>query len=240
MIYVTGDLHGDLETYKLKPSAFPAGAGLTKDDFVVVLGDFGLIWNTYEQSETETYWLGWLTEQPWTTLFIDGNHENFDRLLEHPVEDFNGGKASRIHETVWYLRRGEVFNLYGKTCFVMGGAASVDKLQRTEHLSWWAQEVPSFGDYENALRNLARHGDAVDLVFTHTCPTPIKLMLPLHGHLGNIASKLDFDDPTEAMLQQIRERITFARWYFAHFHLDAQIRDERFTCVYDKILKVTG
>jgi hypothetical protein len=58
----------------------------------------------------------------------------------------------------------------------------------------------------------------------------------LYGHTGNIAEKLDFDDPTERMLEDLLVNIQFDRWYFAHFHLDKEI-DERFTCVFDKVLK---
>jgi hypothetical protein len=254
MIYVTGDLHGVNEIWKLKPNAFPAGQALTKDDFVVILGDFGLVWSPeqkprvqnqesrqYTLAEQEEYWLNWFSDQPWTTLIIDGNHENHERLQAYPIQNFHGGKASQIHNTIWYLRRGEVFELCGKTCFVMGGAMSIDRKWRVKGDGWWPQEVPSQEDRQNAQENLALHNDRVDLVFTHTCPLSVKAKLPLHGHLGNVADKLDFADPTETMLEALMGRMKFGRWYFAHFHLDAQIRDDtRFTCVFDKVLKVAG
>jgi hypothetical protein len=74
--------------------------------------------------------LEWLSKQPWTTLFVDGNHENFPRLYQFPVKDFHGGKAAQINDKIWHLKRGEVFEICGKKIFAMGGATSVDKDQR--------------------------------------------------------------------------------------------------------------
>ena len=42
-VYVTGDTHGDWMG-RLNSDAFPEGLELTKDDYVLVLGDFG-IWD---------------------------------------------------------------------------------------------------------------------------------------------------------------------------------------------------
>lgn len=252
MIYVTGDLHGAEEIWKLQKPAFSEGRTLTKEDFVIILGDFGLVWHAPRKgaseawslnppedrpTEQEEFWLGFLSEQPWTTLFLDGNHENFDRLLARSLQKFHGGKAAKIHDSVWYLRRGEVFDLCGKKCFVMGGAASIDKQWRTPGISWWPQEVPTQADLRNAQENLARHNDTVDLVLTHTCPLSIKEQLPMHGHSGNVAEKLDFYDPTEGMLEGLAAHLSFEKWYFAHFHIDKEVTD-KFVSVYDKILRV--
>lgn len=71
MIFITGDLHGTKEIHKLDKKNFPIGESLTKNDYLIILGDFGLIWNN---SKEEIYWRDWLNNKPWTTLFIDGNH----------------------------------------------------------------------------------------------------------------------------------------------------------------------
>lgn len=42
MIWATGDCHGNFERFR--PEYFPEQAQMTKDDVVVVTGDFGGIW----------------------------------------------------------------------------------------------------------------------------------------------------------------------------------------------------
>lgn len=77
MIYIIGDTHGCTDVSKLNNKNFKDSSKLTKDDYVIILGDFGFVWNN---SNEDKYWLKWLDEKPWTTLFIDGNHENNDIL----------------------------------------------------------------------------------------------------------------------------------------------------------------
>lgn len=50
---------------------------MTKDDYVIICGDFGGVW---DEGKMETVLLDWLDSKSFTTLFVDGNHENFDRL----------------------------------------------------------------------------------------------------------------------------------------------------------------
>lgn len=38
MVFVTGDLHGNLERFK--PKYFPEQANMTKDDTVIIAGDY--------------------------------------------------------------------------------------------------------------------------------------------------------------------------------------------------------
>ena len=94
-----------------------------RGDYVIITGDFGGVW---DNSPRETYWLDWLEEKPFTTLFVDGNHENFDRLGELPVHQCQGGKVHYIRPHVLHLMRGQVFEIGGVTFFTMGGAASHD------------------------------------------------------------------------------------------------------------------
>ena len=81
-IFITGDIHGDFTRFK--KDIFYEQAELTKEDCVIITGDFGGIW---DGSANERYWLDWLEKKPFTTLFVSGNHENYDLLAEYPVEE---------------------------------------------------------------------------------------------------------------------------------------------------------
>ena len=141
MIYVTGDIHGGFDIHKLASKELrSAGLRIKKDDYVIVCGDFGLVWDSKPE---ERYWRKWLDEKPWTTLFVDGNHENFELLNTYPVEEWHGGRIHRISEKTIHLMRGNVFSLEGASFFTFGGAASHDKEWRLPGLSWWPEELPS-------------------------------------------------------------------------------------------------
>lgn len=42
MIYVTGDTHANIDIEKLNTTKFPQQKNLTKDDYLIICGDFGL------------------------------------------------------------------------------------------------------------------------------------------------------------------------------------------------------
>ena len=64
MIYITGDTHGNFRRFST--DIFPEQKQMTKDDYVIICGDFG-IWN---DSPEERHWLDWLNEKNFTTLFL--------------------------------------------------------------------------------------------------------------------------------------------------------------------------
>ena len=151
MIYITGDTHGIIDWGKINTSRFPEQKDLTKDDYLIVLGDFGGVWGDKDQDRyiQKTY-----GERNFTTLFIDGNHENHDLLDSYPVEEWHGGKVHRITDSILHLMRGQVYEIDGLTFFTMGGAESTDKAWRKEGVSWWAREMPSEEEYEEAEKSL--------------------------------------------------------------------------------------
>ena len=63
---------------------------MTKEDYVIICGDFGGVWSKDKESNEETMLMDWLDCKSYTTLFVDGNHENFDRLKKYPARSTNG------------------------------------------------------------------------------------------------------------------------------------------------------
>ncbi len=100
-IYITGDLHGDLRRFQ--PEIFYEQVGLTKEDIVLVCGDFGCVWHGDERDNES---LDWLEGRPFTTAFVTGNHENYDALRKYPLEEWRGGNVRRIRPSVILLERG--------------------------------------------------------------------------------------------------------------------------------------
>lgn len=94
-MYITGDLHGGMDIKKLNKHNFPQQEFLTKKDYVLICGDFGLVWNNDSE---EKYWRNWLNTRNFTTLFVDGNHDNHPKLNSYSIEIWNGGKIHRIED----------------------------------------------------------------------------------------------------------------------------------------------
>ena len=106
-LFVMGDTHGDIKNFvKLKEEC-----DIRYGDSVVVCGDFGFIWEPKEKAMRiggGEYWLDWLNRQKWNTFFIDGNHENFSRLKEYPVVEYNKAKVHEIRNSVFHIMRGDM------------------------------------------------------------------------------------------------------------------------------------
>ena len=190
-----------------------------------------LLWDFHRSMDRETYWTDWLNNKPWTTLFIDGNHENFDRLQYLPKEKRFGGTVGVLRKNILHLLRGEVYEIDGKNIFTFGGAYSIDKNCRTEHISWWEQEEPTTEEMGNGLRNLRKHGWSVDYVLTHECPTDIRT-----AELSKLMNIYERDEyyPLSDYLNTIKDTVDFRRWYFGHYHIDYNLTN-KFICLYRSI-----
>ena len=229
MVYVVGDTHGELEIYKINNRNFPEQKKMTKKDYLIVLGDFGLVWN---KSKMQEMMLENLSKRNFTTLGIDGNHENFDLLKEYPVTLWNGGYVQKITDSVIHLMRGQVFTIEGKKIFVFGGAESIDKEYRIPGVSWWPQEIPSFKEMETGYKSLEEHDNKVDYILTHTCSKSAFEYIAIKEKFKN-----NGNDPTIDYLESIKENTEFKHWYFGHFHIDLSI-SEKETAVYEKIIRI--
>ena len=251
MIYITGDCHGNFERFNA--SIFPEQNEMTKADCIIICGDFGGVWNKDGESKMETMVLDWLDCKSFTTLFVDGNHENFDRLYEYPVEEWNGGKIHRIRPSVIHLMRGQVYELEGKKIFTFGGASSHDidggileldapdyrekkkeldkgwKPYRINHLSWWKEELPSEKEMDEGRKNLQRYDNKVDFIITH-CASSSTTALISHGIYKS--------DLLTSYLEEIRRSVKFKKWFFGHYHDNRNVNTEEIL-LWEQIIRIS-
>ena len=225
MIYVTGDTHGLLDFDKLHIFA-GEHPELTLNDYVIIAGDFGGVWNSDRLVQTLRYY----TELPFTVLFVDGNHENFDLLNAYPVEIWQGGKVHKIKPNIIHLMRGQVFEIEGKVIFTFGGATSIDKAFRRKGISWWPQELPTFEEVQEGLNNLARYNNRVDYIVTHSCGRVAMRYRELRAAAG---SKIAC--PELELLTTFEQKVKFKHWYFGHFHIDARLGKKYTALMYNVV-----
>jgi hypothetical protein len=226
MIFVCGDTHMFLDTEKLESYMWEEGQTLTKDDYLIVLGDFGLIW--YSKGDPEEKELTeWYNQYPWTTLFIDGNHENFDRLFSDEFKEIEmfGNKVKQISDSIFHLQRGRIYTIQNKTFFTFGGGESIDRNARTPHISWWPQEIPNYYEIDNGIEHLNQYNRKVDFILTHTCS---------NESFAKINERFDFSykENSEKSLRDfffwIEKRVSFNQWHFGHFHDDFKLDNQHF------------
>ena len=250
MIYITGDCHSDVRRFNTE--VFPEQKEITREDFVIILGDFGLIWSGNKE---EKYWLDWLNNKSFTTLFIDGNHENFNLLYKYPVVDFNGGKAHKIRDNVYHLMRGYVFDICDKKIFAFGGASSHDiqdglldpnefktkeefkrvynswrkrnKMFRVKGVSWWQEEIPNDEELERGRQSLKDVNNEVDFVISHCAPQEVASVMGFYGR----------DKLTWYFNELLLDDLKFNRWFFGHYHENRQVMG-KFICLYEQIVRI--
>ncbi len=224
--FVTGDTHSDPLKRFEKLFGWVEQKGktpLTKDDVVLIAGDFGVVWGdgTPKDIRIENSILDTLESMPFTTLFIDGNHENFDRLMRFPVESRYCGNVGVLRPSVLHLRqRGHVYSIGGRKIWCFGGGISVDKNYRKEGSSWWSQEEPSDEEYRYGMSQLEKHNWEVDFVVTHAGPSgaveSMKLP-PLRESFGGMVNEYD---PVSPYLEHVSRKLRFNKWFFGHYHMD--------------------
>jgi hypothetical protein len=208
----------------LSSKRFPKQKEMTDKDFLIICGDFGGVWCGDNE---ELYWRKWLDKKNFTTLFIDGNHENFDMLGNFPIVDFCEGKAHQISNNIYHLMRGQIYTLDSKKIFTLGGASSHDKEFRKEGKSWWKEELPSKSEYNIATESLSKADRSVDIVITHSAPTSIqRLITPIYE-----------ENTLTDFLEDVNRRLKFNKWFFGHYHLDMTI-EHKFCCMFNHVEKL--
>lgn len=249
MIFITGDIHGN--PYRLNTECFPEQKEMTREDTVMIAGDFGIVWDYKGENKDEKHKLDWLEEKPFTTVFCDGNHENHIRLAQYPIKEWNGGLVHEIRPHVLHLMRGEIYTIEGKTFFVFGGASSHDiqdgvldpekdkalikrynkdwtKLFRVKGVSWWEEELPSEEEMQHGIENFKKYNNKVDFIITHS---PSASIIALLGH-----GAYKQDILTE-YLENIKINTEYTKMFSGHMHVNKQMNSKDIL-IYEQIIRI--
>lgn len=228
-VFITGNIHGKLDIQKLNENNFREKRELSEYDNLIILGDFGLIWDNNIEDEMI---LDKLSKEKYKILFIDGTHENFDLLNKYELVDLYGGKAHKIRDNIYHLIRGEVYTIGKKDYLVFGGGESLDKELRIEGEDYWQEEYPSISDWENMNINLNKSNNYVDYILTHTPPSnDLKIIGETVGiNLGE-GNALNKD------LQKVADNVKYKKWIHAYYHLDLDISKKHLS-IFEKIIEL--
>lgn len=208
--FLTGDTHGNFNRINYFCQRFET----TKDDILCILGDAGI---NYYLGKKDYMLKQLLRDMPITFFCIHGNHEERPYNIQtYKIMDWNGGKVYYEEEfpNLLFAMDGEIYNINGKSCLVIGGAYSVDKDYRLSNgWAWFKDEQPSKEIMKYVERQINKQRK-FNLVLTHTCPINTE---PKHMFLAGI-DQASVDKTTELFLQRVANWIDFDAWYFGHFH----------------------
>lgn len=209
MIYITGDVHGDLSRLSADALKF-----MKIHDTLIICGDFGFIW---DDSKNEDKMLRNLGKRKYNICFVDGTHENFKILNKFPAEDWNGGKARNICGNLYHLMRGEVYTIEGLKVFTMGGGESPEAELRYEDIDADRPENPTQEELLNAVANLEKINYKTDIIVTHEPPSKTREFLLMQKNEQFTVSALN------AFFDELALQCEYKKWYFGSMHTDKYI-----------------
>ena len=223
MVFVTGDVHGDLERFKT-----PNAKKLRKGDTLLVCGDFGFLWNGGKEEQKA---LKKLESKKYDICFVDGTHENFHMLNHYEVSEWNGGKVHRIAGNIYHLMRGQVYNIEGLRVFTMGGGESPDIDIRMNDDTWFPEENPNQQELLAGAANLGKRGNEVDIIITHEPSAKVKefLQMKLPDKVRTTLLNTYFEELSNA--------VDYQKWYFGSLHMDKHVSGTQ-VAVFQDILEV--
>ncbi len=220
MVYVTGDIHGELKRLQA------AAKQVKKGDSLIICGDFGFIWNG---SKEERKNLARLEKLKYTILFVDGLHENFEQLSQYPVVSFAGGEARQVGKNIFHLLRGEIYELEGESYFTFGGGEEEsDSFQREYPGQNRVLAIPSEEEMKRGLQNLLLRGKKVNYIITHFPSGKTSGLFQMRGMRNYRIGGLHI------YLNQLEESAEFDRWFFGSLHVDKVI-SRRHVSVFETI-----
>lgn len=213
MIYFVSDLHGNIDLKGFQEYL----ARASDDDLLIILGDICL---NFEDSEENHMFTERFLAVDKKVAFIDGNHENFAYLNSFPEEEWNGGTVGRLTDNIVFLKRGNVYNIQGKTFFVFGGCKSSAGWK--EKGLWYPEEEASHEEIKLAYENIERYNFKFDYILTH------KYEQREQG--PNMSIKL------MELTEYIERNVCYSKWYSGHLHKNRK-EDEKHTLIYDELIR---
>lgn len=179
-------------------------------DTVVHLGDFGYI---FDQSYLQV--VDWTLHETGLTLaFVDGNHEDFPRLLAYPL---NEDGTRRLTERITHLPRGHRWEWAGVRLLAMGGAHSVDRPYRVPGVSWWPEETIT-----SRQAYAAAEGGFADVLIAHDCPAGV--LVPGIDDRSEPApfppAEIERSDEHRKLLRVLVEHVQPSVIWHGHYHVD--------------------
>jgi 3-oxoacid CoA-transferase subunit A len=213
MIYITGDMHGSIQTFKDVINKITCKS----ENTLIVLGDLGV---NYYINKIDKKFKSIISQYNINLFVIRGNHDANPANLYYIKEVEKYGNIGYIEEeypNIFYAKNGEIYIIENNTFLVLGGAYSVDKWYRLEKgYKWFEDEQMTEKEKQNFWsKNITK----VDTILSHTCPYSNR---PIHLFLTQI-DQSSVDNSMENFLDEVKLKVQYKNWFFGHYHADEKI-----------------
>lgn len=198
-----GDIHGDFQTVV----HFARKNEGLDPLYLIQVGDFGAGFHSTFVEDME-YMNEELKNNNVTLYVIRGNHDD--------PKFFNG-------EYEWsnlkLLKDYTVLTIEGKRILLVGGAISIDRIQRRENVSWWKDEVFDFKP------ELLEAYEGIDVVITHSSPNFVfpqtfnNLVMSFAAYDDKLIDDLTAErERFNEMYEILIKKNKIKDWFYGHFH----------------------
>ena len=225
MIYITGDIHGNIEQLHYVMDK----VNCSMNNTMIQLGDFGANYFLNKKDkkfkdEVYHYDMNWFV--------IRGNHDANPANNKNTVmikKYGNYGYIEKDYPNIFYAMNGKVYNIENNEFLVLGGAYSVDKWYRLEKGYLWFNDEQMSEDEQQQF--LEKAPEQVQNILTHTCPYP---NIPRHLCLPQI-DQSTVDNSMELFLSKVKSKIKYNNWFFGHYHANEEVEPNMYM-LYDGVI----
>lgn len=215
MILLLGDIHGNAGVLRQAINIAREAHAVA----IIQLGDFGMF------PDNENWFRENTSNSHIPIYFIDGNHDDCSRWVQYT-------EITRIWDDreLFYVPRGTVMNLDGRTIAFMGGAGSIDKKMRLEADMHWDANENISDDHISCLLNNAT-GKKIDMLLTHCPPDSViqKNFDPLNKLWFGV--DINWTDPNQKVIENIWQVLDYPNIYSGHMHKRIQGKKYRILAI---------
>jgi predicted phosphodiesterase len=211
MILLLGDIHGH-------PGILGRALEVSKESnakAIIQLGDFCMF------PDSEEHFRNSIRNAHIPIYFIDGNHDDCTRWVQ-----YNSVHKVWDDRELYYIPRGTVMKLDGRTIAFMGGAASIDKQIRLENGMHWDHNENIADEHINRMEQNMK-GKKIDMFLTHCPPNSVvERHFDAEGKLF-FGVGLDWTDPAQKIIEDLWDKMGNPNIFSGHMHRRVQGKNYR-------------
>lgn len=225
MIYITGDMHGNIEQAKQVLNKIVC----KPENTLIVLGDFG---GNYYLNKKDNNFKKVFVNYGINVFAIRGNHDANPvhvKGIAYAEKYGDMGYIDPKFPNIFYAKNGNEYTIEKSKFLVLGGAYSVDKWYRLEKgFKWFPDEQMS---EEDQTEFWAKGILKTQNILSHTCPYP---NIPRHLFLSQV-DQSTVDNSMENFLSKVKCKVQYDNWFFGHYHANEQV-EENMYMLYDGVI----